>query len=210
MRWPPRRCDRRRDSAHFVRARPACRSDSTARRSATPRVSLAQARSISFGGELVAAIPGPTGCRPGRLRARGRNGGCKGSRGRTAGSRSSRSTRSASTSSSAADEPAVTMTRSGATRDAEPLGVVSRDGCAQLRAARAPTCNRCRRHRGRACAAASTGAGVGKSGSPISMWTIAAAGGFERPRRGLHFHHVERRDVGDACGQGEAGLHRRG
>ena len=48
------------------------------------------------------------------------------------------------------------------------------------------------------CAAAITGAGVGKSGSPISMWTTDAPGGLERARGRLHLHHVERRDLGDA------------
>ena len=58
--------------------------------------------------------------------------------------RSSRSTISASTSSSAADEPAVTMTRSGATVDAV---VIAHSGARSPRAApagRAPTCSRCR------------------------------------------------------------------
>jgi hypothetical protein len=35
-----------------------------------------------------------------------------------------------------------------------------------------------------------------------------AAGRFQRPRGGLDFHHVERRDVGDPGGELQAGLHR--
>ncbi len=86
---------RRRRDQHAARARRPARARSGRRRA----------------GSASRARPAR---RPARLRTRGRNAGCTGSRDRTAGSASSRSTSSAITSSSAADEPAVTITRSGA------------------------------------------------------------------------------------------------
>ena len=194
-----------RDRAHLVRrdlgaGRVRRRRDQHAARARRP-VALDQRRPTA--GSWCPARPAR---RPDRLRARGRSAGCTGTRGPTAGSGRRGRRASAITSSSAADEPAVTMTRSGCDLDAEAVGVVPRDRLPQLGQAQRRRVVDARRRPAPRCAAASTGAGVGKSGSPISMWIDAAAGRLERAGGRLHLHHVEGCDVverggGDADGK---------
>ena len=100
------------------------------------------------------------------------------------------------------------MTRSGATDNAESLRVMLRDRLAQFRnaerrrvidaAARQRALRRLEHRRGRR-----------KIGLPDFHVHDAAARRLERTGRGLHLHHVEGGDFGDACGKGEARLHRR-
>ncbi len=122
--------------------------------------------------------------------------------------RSSRFTMSAITSSSAADDPAVTMIRSGATRDAVVIAIVAGDRLAQ--------CGQAERRRVVEVAARDRLLGGRDHGCRRREVGLAdfhvhdgASGGFERTRGRLHLHHVEGRDLRDARGGSDAGLHRR-